>query len=86
MHKNQGSSVIVPNLNELDESPFLKKDIHVLNNFKDKEKYLPTLRSISYQCSAVMSKIFVFALKQERKGKKIVRHLELLTEKEIITV
>jgi hypothetical protein len=79
-------SSIIPNLYELSELPFLKKELAPFRRFKDKEKYLSQLRSITYQAKDVMSKILLFELKEERQEKSIKRTLILLTEKEIVSL
>jgi hypothetical protein len=86
MNSSNSKWVLVPNLCELGEQPFLRKETHPLHRFKGKEKYLAVLRSLSYQCRSVFARMFLFGLQDERKEMKLHRSLTVLTEKEILSL
>ena len=68
-------SSVVPNLYELGELPFLKREVHQLTKFKDKEKFVPVIRSLTYLCKTVLSKVLVYSLGHTTKDKKTSRFL-----------
>jgi hypothetical protein len=86
MKKDSIVASLIPNIFELEEPPFLKQESIQWRRFKDKEKFLPIFRNITYQTRTIMSKIFIFDIREEVKDKKIKRELLIFTEKEIITL